>query len=636
MRYFSASAALLVALFLQCTEVFATVPPKTPPSETLLPASTKGYVSVPNVDALIDAFNKTQFGELVHDPIMEPFVEDLRNQLQAKFRQSGLRLGLQLEDLKGVYSGEVALAAVQPDGDPKQSALIMIVDIAGKRPQATELVTRITANLEARGAKKSSLSLNGVAATQLALPKKATETLQRVAIYAISGDLLLIGDHQPTMEGILKRFNSPAPTESLRELESYKAIMSRCAKASGDAAPHAKWYVEPFGYVEVSRAANGGKRRRGKDLAKILSNQGFDAVKGLGGTISLAQQEADVIHNTFVYAPAPDSGERLQKAARMLDFPNGEELAPPVWIPQSVGSYLTLNWKLKEAFEYSKSLVDEMFDDVFETTLDGLKNDPDGPQVDIRANLVNHLGDRITLLTDNRLPIDVKSERILFAVEVTNSDVVRHTIDKMMRADPNARPVTLETGETIWEIVNEETIAVSVPELSFDDGGSLGSEYESEGDDEEGPRLPNSAVGVINGHLFIASHVDFIKEVVDNFHKKQPLSSMEDYQEVHEFLSRMSSGEHSMRVFSRTANTYQGAYELIRQGKMPQGETLLAAALNRLLGEDEDGVERKQQIDGSKLPEFSKVAKYFGNAGVTMSTEKDGWIISGCLLRNSK
>jgi hypothetical protein len=634
-KYFSVPMGLLLAVLLPSALVLGEIPP----SETLLPPTTKGFVSVPNVEAMIAAFNKTQLGELVHDPIMEPFVEDLRGQLQAKFKQSGLRLGLQLEDLKGVYGGEVALAAIQPDGNKKASAMILIVDITGKHEQAKNLIATVSTNLEARGAKRSTIQLGGGDATMLALPKKATETIQRNAIYIIAGDMLLIGDHEPTMEFILKRAKGgDAASDSLVKLDAYQAIMARCTKAAGAVTSHAKWFVEPFGYVDVIRASNGGKRRRGKDLAAILARQGFSAVKGIGGLVSMGNAEADVIHNTMVYAPTPSTGDRLQLAARMLDFPNSPSLAPSDWIPENVGSYLSLNWKVKDAFLYSKTLVDEMFDEVFDTTLEGLKSDPDGPQVDIKNNLVNHLGDRITLLTDSSLPIDVKSERLLFAIEVTSPEVVKATIDKMMKVDPAARLVTLETGEKIWEIVNQEPVAVSVPELSFDDAGDLGGseEGDSEGQEDDGPKLPNSAIGVIQGHLIVSSHVGFIGEVAKNFKEKKSLSAGGDYQAVNEFLNRMSEGEHSLRAFSRTATTYQTTYELIRQGKMPQGESLLATALNKLFGEDEDGVERKQQIDGSKLPEFAKVAKYFGTAGFTMTTQSDGWLISGCLLRNSK
>ena len=52
-----------------------------PPSEQLLPNTTRGYISISNLDDLIERFNKTQLGQLVSDPIFEPFVEDLERQL---------------------------------------------------------------------------------------------------------------------------------------------------------------------------------------------------------------------------------------------------------------------------------------------------------------------------------------------------------------------------------------------------------------------------------------------------------------------------------------------------------------------------------------------------------------------------
>ena len=44
----------------------------TTPSEELLPSTTKGYVSVPNVEALRAKWNETQLGQLVNDPVMKP------------------------------------------------------------------------------------------------------------------------------------------------------------------------------------------------------------------------------------------------------------------------------------------------------------------------------------------------------------------------------------------------------------------------------------------------------------------------------------------------------------------------------------------------------------------------------------
>jgi hypothetical protein len=54
------------------------------PSELLLPATTKGFISTHDVDEVRTKFNETQLGALVADPVMKPFIEDLKQQIGRK------------------------------------------------------------------------------------------------------------------------------------------------------------------------------------------------------------------------------------------------------------------------------------------------------------------------------------------------------------------------------------------------------------------------------------------------------------------------------------------------------------------------------------------------------------------------
>jgi hypothetical protein len=68
---------------------------------------------------------------------------------------------------------------------------------------------------------------------------------------------------------------------------------------------------------------------------------------------------------------------------------------------------------------------------------------------------------------------------------------------------------------------------------------------------------------------------------------------------------------------------------------MPESETLLGRVLNRLLTtpEDEDeGVLRKQQIDGRELPSFEMVRRYFNPLATLVRSTEDGWLIVGATL----
>src|SRR5437667_1926965 len=91
------------------------------PSELLLPATTKGFISTHDVEEVRKKFNETQLGELVNDPLMKPFIDDLKEQIGQKLERAGKRLGVKWNDLEGVYGGEVALALIQPSPKDKMS-----------------------------------------------------------------------------------------------------------------------------------------------------------------------------------------------------------------------------------------------------------------------------------------------------------------------------------------------------------------------------------------------------------------------------------------------------------------------------------------------------------------------------------
>ena len=126
-----------------------------------------------------------------------------------------------------------------------------------------------------------------------------------------------------------------------------------------------------------------------------------------------------------------------------------------------------------------------------------------------------------------------------------------------------------------------------------------------------------------------------MKKVFSDAAEQDGLDSAGDYREVESALKRLFSGEISLKSFLRTDEAYRPIYELLRQGKMPESETLLGRVLNRLLSptdEEDEGIVRKQRIDGRQLPDFEMVRRYFGPAGTLVRSEEDGWFVVGATL----
>jgi hypothetical protein len=171
--------------------------------------------------------------------------------------------------------------------------------------------------------------------------------------------------------------------------------------------------------------------------------------------------------------------------------------------------------------------------------------------------------------------------------------------------------------------------AIKIEGAGFDP--FAGGEEETE-PEEERKILPNSAITVAHGHLLVASHVDFIVDLLERPLGSDMLTDAADYHQIDDALAKIGSGSDSFRFFTRTDEAYRPTYELIRQGKMPEAKTVVGKVLNRLLGPDEKGILREQQIDGSKMPDFDAVRRYLGPAGVYVRSEDDGWFVAGCLL----
>jgi hypothetical protein len=599
-------------------------------SETVFPNTTKGFLSIKNVDELREAWDRTQLGQLMQDPVMKPFADDLKQQLQRKWTQTHKKLGIAWEDMEGVPGGEVSAAVIQPGKDT--AAFAVVVDITGHRDQANQLLEKINKNMTADGAKRTEQDAYGTKLIVYNVPKHG-DVPARQAVFFIKNDLLGAADDLKILEAMAGRVGRESD-DSLKTVKAFAESMRHVADAAGERVPHMRFFLEPFGYTEALRVANTDqKKRKGQDLLKVLKNQGFTCVQGIGGFVNFMADRYELLHRTFVYAPAVKTGsDKYELAARMLKFPNGKEFDPFAWVPREVASYISLNIDMKNAFESSKTLVNEVVgDEVFEDVLQSIEEDPNGPQINIRRDLIAYLGQRAVLISDYQLPITPKSERLLVALEISDPKAVAATIAKSMKTDPDARRREYN-GNEIWEIVDKESEIPTVTIENHPGFGAGNANEEEEANEEERKMLPNSAITVAHNHLIVATHLDFLVKVLGTVSEREALADSTDFQIIKTELNKLVPSPHSVQTFSRTDEEYRAVYELIRQGRMPEAETMMGKLLNNVLGDGKQGSVRKQEIDGSKLPDFETVRRYFGPGGMSVVSEDEGWALTGVIM----
>lgn len=632
-----ASLALMVAFAIFVARVSAA-----PPTDHLVPSKTVGYMAVGDVDVLAKGWNGTQLAHLLEDPAMEPFAEDLRAQFRERLDAANRSLGISWSDIEQVPSGELAFALVA--GLPGEPAMLMLADVEDNLPETDQLLQKIAQSLKKENARRQTRQIQGQSVVVYDIPARDGERPRRARTLAhfVKDNVLCLADRVEAVEAVLERWDGKHQ-DTLANLPAFEEVMRRCREHANDAEPQVRWFLKPLAFAEAIRTKRKLNPRSnptdtevdsaGPDVLEVMKHQGFEAIRGIGGHISFSVGRHEIMHRTAVWAPKP-----WEKSMRMLVFPNGGNLTPQRWVPDDVATYVTFHVDIMNAFDNFGPLFDELFGEgetgVWEDVLKSLKEDPNGPGIDLRADLVAHLGTRVTFFTDYRLPITPTSERFLFAVEATDAETLADTIRRSMETDPEVvrREVA---GHVVWEIVEQEA---PVPEddlrLELElPGDTLGPAPETPEPEEENKRLlPNSAITVAHGHLLIASHVDMLREILEADPTSPSLADMVDYRLVTQEIEALGGRDVALRFFSRTDEAYRPTYELMRAGKMPESETMLGTVINAIMGQTEDEPLRKPAIDAKNLPEYDLVRRYLGPTGAYVVSLEDGWFIEGFLL----
>jgi hypothetical protein len=408
-------------------------------------------------------------------------------------------------------------------------------------------------------------------------------------------------------------------------LPTFEKVVGSAQSQLNVAAP-LRWFVDPLAFAKAYQATNPPReKRKGPDYVAIVARQGFDCIKAAGGALAFGDSGHAMRHHTIVHAPP-------------LHFPDVAAIDPQPWVPRDVAGWTSMQWDLRNAFVSAESLVDDVVGEkgVYDDVIASVKEDPDGPQIDLEKDLVAALGSRVTLITDHTTPIDLDSERLVIAVEAVDPARVAATVAKSMSIDPDMAKIDVQ-GHVAWELIDRSS---AIPKLEVETPG--GAVPHADGDDDRSRRaklrdreeklLPHSVVTVAHGHLLVASHRDILERVLATDGGVESLGQAADHAQVAAEIARLLPGNAAVRSFSREEELVRPAYEMLRQGSMPKSKSVFGQLLNGILGDGKPGTVREQRLDGSTLPDFEQVRRYFGTAAMGMQSRPDGWFISGMSL----
>ena len=595
-RKFAWGRACLPAAVLLVMLGAAGAAPPTP--EQLFPATTTEFVAITDPTRMAADWQQTQFAQLMRDPAMRPFLSEL-GQTTKGFNFLLDTIGADFELVKAAAGGDLGWAVVL--AAPDRVAHVLTLDMTGHTAGAQKLLTEMSKKLGEKGGRGSQRTIDGMTAVVVDLP------LNRQIVYGVKDTLLVITDDLGTLQGMLQRW-AGAATNSLANVPSFQLVMRRSRPLPGESAL-IRFYMEPVARMEATMIYFPEmKKVKGDNLCQSLRREGIDGIKGVGGVVAFQSNGTDMLVRMAAHAPQP-----FRAALRLAKLPNEAPINPDAWVPADLSAYATFGFDMLNAYDCFGPLFERLADEpagTFAEIMRRVKEDKDGPQVDVRQEIMAQLQNRVTLINDATRPIGEKSERFLIAVPARSAaaeQVLVQSMRKCFEADRRFKNREVN-GVQVWE---------------FQARGKKGKDGKHE------PTAGSTTIAVARGQLFISTHGSLVERVLAG--NEPNLGQAADYQHFMRELTRLGMGPSSMRSFLRLDVGVEATYEMMRQSKLDRADSVYALGLLKLLKADEAG--KKMKADVSKLPSYDHVSKYLGLCGSYTTTDEEGWTAVGTILK---
>ena len=602
----------------------------------LLPATTAGMVRIPELPSFCDAWQKTQIGLLMSSAEMQPFLDEQRERATNYFDTLDRKIGLKPDDLYEIASGEVVGAWLSFKDDKRRPySFCVIADIRDKKAEADKAAGKIDADLKAGGATRREVKYGSeTIRVYRTKPKPGQLKIEEIAL-TWNEDRFIAADRDLVVQGLLDVIAGKSSKRAFSDRESYQKVLTDSLKAIQDAEENAatmswQWYAEPFAMGRILREVFEYDRRDDLDVLELLERQGFGVIEAIGGAGVVAGERFDILHRGTVLAPG-----KLTKAARMLQAKNETRDAIPGWPTADSGAFYRLNWDLESAFWAAESLVnDALGEDLFRPMIEGIRDDPEGPQIDIAKDFLPNLNNEVILVTDNTMPAGPESDRMLVALRIKNADVVAKVVQKAMEVEPDA--IKLEIPEfDVWRVERVEgdsdDIDAQLAALGFDE------ELE---DEDAAPLLNHWAIAVVKGnkpgdadYLMFSSHSELLVKLgrrVRSGAAGDGLASTPETKVIVDAINDLDADEVTYDGVIHPSISLRARYELLRKGQLKDSDSLIANLLRRFVEEDEEG--EPDPIKAGKLPPFAQIKHFLKSGGSFWQRTDSGWSMTGFLM----
>ena len=590
------------------------------PMDRYFPIYTAEFISIPDVQTLIQQWDKSDLGVLFAKDSMKPFRDSVQTQFNDSLSRLRSRLGITLEDLRKIVHGEVAFGVVYPSKE--LASMSLIADITNHENEARELTNKISAQTLKDGGKVAKQKI-GTADFIICDVLDENGRFQKM-VYVLSAPFMIISDDIRIANHLLKKVEGSSEAVSSKMLAQnayYQAVYKKCLSKSTVrdifVFVHLDRYIEASRFLSKKLATNSLETE--SPMVKMTA-AGFDAIKSIGAALEIKHGEFDRSYRVYAYAPQP-----WTKSMLMLKLPNTACPEPPAWVSTDMATYYSVNTVPKSVFDNLGPMFDTYFAEgeqgVWNDVLEGLEKDEYGPQIHLQKELVDYLTGRVIFVSQTFEPFKEDSEKIAYALEISDETAIRSAVSRLLKDDPDIKPAQIGSYN-IWQYTapQKKKSSMTMPQLSRKPQVQKPESV-----------MAHAAVAIEKGYLFIASSPEFLKVILDDPGSKA-LKNDAGYKTTIAKLQEVNGNNAALWNYSDTAVSMNMNYELFKQGKLPESRSLFGRMMNSLIKPEANAKTRSVRIDAKDLPGYSEAKPYFGRSAMSAQSDENGFFFEGFTL----
>lgn len=565
----------------------------------LFPDTTLAYVRISDVKDLKRRLDESTLGKLSADEKIKPILAEFYGTLVRSTEQMQDAIGLNLDELLSIPSGELAVGLLPPerrssrDSDDESGegrrrvdrpAVVMLLDAGDEISSVQVLLQRVESSVKGRF-QYASKEIEGLTLHSYTNPNRRDQQFS----YFIDEGTLIASSAIEYLETMAEDWAANRPAESsLADNGKFVSIMTRCVGTEGER-PQISFFIDPLQIVRDLVPKNAGTML----ALGMIGPLGIDGIEAVGGSWIVSPPDFDAISHMHLLLASP------RKAVLSTLRPKSGSTTPEEWVPDSVGTYATVNWDLALTLKG----VEQLFDKIRgEGALENSAFKPAADRfgIDIRNDIVGNLQGRITLIQGFVRPVTINSGSNVYAFKLN---------------DPAAfKTRVLEKVIGIIES-RTEVRSDSIGKLRFNvitiDRQNAGA--------NSAIRQPQICFGIHEDYLLIADSKYMMTQIAECITGTNPklLDSVE-YQLISERISaQLQEQECAAITYSRPEESLQLFYELARDKSNRERLRQIS---------DNNGFFKAllAALEKHELPPFSVISKYLAPSGGFLVEEETG------------